>query len=322
MASRTLEYEGTGNLGFLTREGVRTREIKSKTIYGDFTPEEKDQLWDAIKSWRKLVGLDFDSLSQEQIRDYFRGETALKTVINTNRGWVCKLGIAIVGTDNFARAKEDLIQVGNMAIFKAAMKYDRKKGGFLTYATHTVVSDFQHCSYYPKSEFGVSYDSRQKKNYYIVIEAIKELRKQELPLTAEILCNKTGLGKTIVRHILQSMRVFAITLTEQMEESYTTGQLEGPAKEEIVFDGQNGRPVEEVALDNITAGVIDQLIEIRMSKRERKVVRMSSGLLDDTPRSNREIGERLGLSSEAIRLIKTREDLQKAILHLVDTVTS
>lgn len=59
--------------------------------------------------------------------------------------------------------EEDLIQVGNAALLEAAFKFDLSRNReFTTLAGFELRHAFQRCHYHYKSQFGVTYDSREK----------------------------------------------------------------------------------------------------------------------------------------------------------------
>ncbi len=191
----------------------------------------------------------------------------------------------------------DLVQEGNIGLMKAADKFDHKKGfKFSTYATWWIRQAITR---------SISDQSRTIRLPVHVTEMVTKLRRAAHELqqtllrepTEEELGNALNMPPERVRRILDMARHPA-SLDAPMEEG------EDSFLGDFIEDEHTGAPEEEASRQMLKDQVEDILK--KLNDRERQILQMRYGLMDDRPRTLEEVAKEFGITRERIRQIETR----------------
>jgi RNA polymerase primary sigma factor len=194
----------------------------------------------------------------------------------------------------------DLIHEGNLGLIQAAKKYDPSNEGhdvkFITYAVWWVRQAILHAL----AEHAGSFRLPQKQaNTLYRMERIRSLLGERFGRAPsdEELSEELGISVNDVRVLTRASRS-SLSLNEPVD---ANGDSElGDLLE------QTGIPdTDELLLrESFTRALSDALSEL--PERERRVLELRFGLIDDQPKTLREIGEVMDLSRERVRQIESR----------------
>ncbi len=194
----------------------------------------------------------------------------------------------------------DLIHEGNLGLIQASKKYDPSKEGqdvkFITYAVWWVRQAILHAL----AEHAGSFRLPQKQaNTLYRLERIRSLLSERFGRspTEEELSEEVGITIDDVRVLTRASRS-SLSINEPVD-------ADGDSELGDLLE-QTGLPdTDELLLrESFSRALGDALAEL--PERERRVLELRFGLIDDQPKTLREIGEVMGLSRERVRQIESR----------------
>ncbi len=194
----------------------------------------------------------------------------------------------------------DLIHEGNLGLIQAAKKYDPSNEGhdvkFITYAVWWIRQAILHAL----AEHAGSFRLPQKQaNTLYRMERIRSLLGERFGRapSEEELSEELGISIEDVRVLTRASRS-SLSLNEPVD-------AEGNSELGDLLE-QTGIPDTDDLLlrESFTRAISDALAEL--PEREQRVLALRFGLIDDQPKTLREIGEVMDLSRERVRQIESR----------------
>ncbi len=194
----------------------------------------------------------------------------------------------------------DLIHEGNLGLIQAAKKYDPSMEGhdvkFITYAVWWIRQAILHAL----AEHAGSFRLPQKQaNTLYRLERIRSLLSERFGRspTEKELSEEVGISIDDVRVLTRASRS-SLSINEPVD-------ADGDSELGDLLE-QTGLPdTDELLLrESFSRALSDALAEL--PARERSVLELRFGLIDDQPKTLREIGEEMGLSRERVRQIESR----------------
>ena len=301
----------------LEKEGLRVIEIESllQLPSEEISQKElreatkiKGQLPDNVQMYLKEIGKTALLTSVEEkdlARRFAKGEEqARQRLIKANLRLVVSIAKRYVNRSPLSIS--DLIQEGNIGLFKAVEKFDPGRGfKFSTYATWWIRQAITRALADQSRTIRIPVHMVETISKYT---QVKRKLAQELgrePLIEEIAIEMT-LSPEKVRHI-QKISQEVISLEAPIGEDDDKSTLA-----EFIRDEKSLTPVQLTSQDLLR----NQIKEIvgTLSERERKILEMRFGLEDGVTHTLEEVGKVFGVTRERIRQIEAKA-LEKIRMH-------
>lgn len=260
---------------------------------------EKVKTSDVVKMYLKEIG-KVNLLNQEEELDIAKrvaegDPIAKKHLIDANLRLVVSIAKKYIGR---GMAFLDLIQEGNIGLIRAAEKFDYTKGyKFSTYATWWIrqaitraISDQSRTIRIPV-HLGETMSKLRKASRHLMQEFGRKPTEEEIAIYMEMPVEK-------VREIFRS------SLTPISLETPIGDESDSSKLGDFVKDEKTESP-ESSLFRNLLRRDLDDIMQ-ELSERERMVIKLRFGLVDDRPRTLEEVGKVYDVTRERIRQIEAK----------------
>jgi len=284
------------DMEFLPNVGEESASEESRS-----SEPEEEQSPDPVQIYLKQIG-DIDLLTKEQEAELSKrvmegDEQAKQELAEANLRLVVSIAKKYVGrSPNLTLL--DLIQEGNIGLYKAIEKFDYEKGfKFSTYATWWIRQSITRALADQARTIRIPVHMVETINRYtqVVRGLVQELGREPLP-----------------EEIAEEMDMEIEKVHQIIKISQDTVSLEAPVGDEdensslgdFIEDSDSIDLTQEASRNLLK----DHLGEIMhdLNEREQKILTMRFGLEDEIPHTLEEVGEEFGVTRERIRQIEVK----------------
>ncbi len=293
----------------LENEGIEIREAKE---FLDIEEKEKpgkkmskigaDARVDPIQMYLKEIGR-VPFLTAEEEKELSRriekgDEEARKKLAWANLRLVVSIAKKYVGKSANLTLL-DLIQEGNLGLFRAVEKFDWRKGyKFSTYATWWIRQAITRALADQARTIRIPVHMIETISKYTKVRRrlLQDLGREPLP---EEIAAEMGIEVAKVYHIMKISQK-----TVSLEVPVGQGGEEDSVLSEFVKDKKSPSPSLEAAR-TLLKGRLDEIL-VDLAPRERKILAMRFGLEDEITHTLEEVGKEFGVTRERIRQIEAK----------------
>lgn len=287
---------------FTGKTGRKKKPAKEKSLLGPSSNEEEEgDSSDLVQMYLKEIGRVPLLSAEEEIKlakQIEKGDLSAKQKLTeANLRLVVSIAKKYVGRSHNLSLL-DLVQEGNIGLFRAVEKFDFRKGfKFSTYATWWIRQAITRALADQSRTIRIPVHMVETINKYAQItrRLVQELGREPLP---EEIAAEMGIEVEKVRHI-QKISQETVSLETSVGDSDDESVLG-----DFIEDTETIMPHQSAARKLLKSHIGDVLDEL--SPREQKILKIRFGLEDGVVHTLEEVGQEFGVTRERIRQIEAK----------------
>jgi RNA polymerase sigma-32 factor len=222
---------------------------------------------------------------------------AAEALVTSNLRFVVKVAAEY---SKFGARLIDLVQEGNVGLMHAVREFNPYKGvRLITYAVWWIRGYIQEYLMRQYSMVRIGTTQSQRKLFYRLQKEKDFLESMGEEPTVKLLSSRLGVSESDVESMSQRMQGRDVSLQTAVDESGKTTLLDLEASNDIPID-------EKIGQDEMLSLLHEGIEELRSSLNDRERELLEDRLLADEPLTLQEIGERYGVTREAVRQMENR----------------
>lgn len=191
--------------------------------------------------------------------------------------------------------REDLLQEGTMKLMTAVDRYDYRRGfKFVTYATYWVKQAM--------SDYIQNHSKTIRKPTHIIAQQIK------INNARQTLQKETGNDPTVEEiSMMTNLTVEQINNIQKVSQDTVSYHATNPENDDFNFENliSDNNILEDMVIDNSLKEALLQAMDT-LDERERKIIILRYGLVDDKRMTLEEVGKIVKLTKERVRQIESK----------------
>ncbi len=236
----------------------------------------------------------------ELAKKYFENKNpeVAQDLVKANLRFVVKIAAEY---SKFGAKMIDLIQEGNVGLMHAVREFNPYKGArLITYAVWWIRGYIQEYLMRQYSLVRIGTTQNQRKLFYQLQKEKDALDALGLESSTALISHRLGIPEDEVRDMAMRMTSRDISLDKPMDDS--SGSSFGDLQQ-----NQSDEPLDEVLAKHEQLEILKQKLEqIRPELSEREKIILDERILNDEPLTLQEIGEKHGITREAVRQMEAR----------------
>ncbi len=223
---------------------------------------------------------------------------AAEKLIKSNLRFVVKIAAEY---SKFGAKMIDIIQEGNVGLMHAVRDYNPYKGArLITYAVWWIRGYIQEYLMRQFSMVRIGTTQNQRKLFYQLQREKEALEKLGHEPNIRMISEKLGIDEDEVRTMTQRMTQRDVSLDKPIDDSGNTHLSD-------LQTNQNSELPDEMIAHQEELSQLHQVIdELKGQLSEREKIILNERLLNDEPLTLQEIGEKYGITREAVRQMEVR----------------
>lgn len=236
----------------------------------------------------------------ELTKKYFetKDPLAAEKLIKSNLRFVVKIAAEY---SKFGAKMIDIIQEGNVGLMHAVRDYNPYKGArLITYAVWWIRGYIQEYLMRQFSMVRIGTTQNQRKLFYQLQREKEALEKLGHEPNIRMISEKLGIDEDEVRTMTQRMTQRDVSLDKPIDDSGNTSLAD-------LQSNQNSELPDEMIAHQEELNQLHQVIEqLKDQLSDREKIILNERLLNDEPLTLQEIGEKYGITREAVRQMEVR----------------
>ena len=261
-----------------------------------------NEAFNSINEYFKQIGQITKDVKREEMADLWarirQGDAQAK-----NQMMEMNLRLVVPTAKRFLRSGidlMDLIEEGNLGLMQAIEKFDSSKGyRFSTYAIYWIE---QYIRKYIEEQGGAiripSHAWGNLKRWFKAWNTLKEENGRDPSLSE--MAAELDLSAKQVKAVMDTLSL--ATGVESL--TSLVGEDEEMTLEEVLSDDGTGNP-HDVFLRSESAQMLQESL-LNLAERDREILSLRFGLVDNEPKTLGEVAEKMGLSRERVRQLEER----------------
>lgn len=233
-------------------------------------------------------------------KTYFesRNPEAAQNLVKSNLRFVVKVAAEY---SKFGAKMIDLIQEGNVGLMHAVREYNPYKGArLITYAVWWIRGYIQEYLMRQYSLVRIGTTQNQRKLFYQLQKEKNALDAMGIEPDMALLSSRLGIPENEIRDMSQRMSGRDVSLDKPIDNE------SGVSLGDLQRDRQDMRLDERLEHDEQLSILKSKIEEIRPKLSKREIVILDERILNDEPLTLQEIGEKHGITREAVRQMEVR----------------